>query len=683
MQQDKSASELQKNSPVSSVPSERFNKKHFIVGIGASAGGLEAINELFDNIPEGNGYSFVVVQHLSPNHKSLMDELLAKHTHMEILRAEEGMIILPNRVYLIPNKKNMTIRSGKLRLIDKPVNHSPNNAIDIFLESLAKDRQEAAIAIILSGTGTDGTKGIEHIKKNGGLVIVQDPATAKFDGMPNSAIASGNTDIILPPELMSEEIFHFPEHPRGRLFGNRTNGGGSYLKEILALVKERTTYDFSSYKEQTLERRIAKRIGFLNIDSPHEYLHYLRNNPDETISLANEFLIGVTKFFRDREAFEVLQEKVIPEILKKKSEDNPLKIWVAACSTGEEAYSLAILVCQELERQQKEVNVKIFATDIDPRAIEMAARGLFPESIEKDISTELLSKYFVKEGNKYLVCQQVRRMVIFAEHNLIKDPPFSKMDLVSCRNMLIYMKSELQKKVLSTFHFSLKVGGYLFLGSSESGEEIRSSLKVVNKKWNIYKVISKNRNFVFEGTVFDKGKVSQVKPPDVRPKQRSLEKEMADVYQELVSEELGFASVFVNEDYDLIQAIGDYQKFITMPDRLLRMNLLKLVPKQLALALTLALRKAARSNQKVESKRIEMLRGGVVTYVSIVVKPYLQGDQYNQNFIAVLFKEEGSKQLEVSQDDYFEQQVSIHRLLELENELKLTKEDLQSVVEEL
>lgn len=659
--------------------------EQYIVGIGASAGGLEAINELFDNIPQGSGYSFVVVQHLSPNHKSLMDELLAKHTAITIEQAEDGMSVEPDRIYLIPNKKNMTIREGKLHLIDKPVSSSPNYGIDIFFESLAKEKKEKAIGVILSGTGSDGTRGIAEIKKNGGLVLVQDPATAKFDGMPNSAIASGYVDKSLPPEFMCEEIFQYVGLPKAEAFSGQSNEeeNAPFLMDILAMVKEYTSFDFSSYKVQTLHRRLQKRINQLEIDTFREYLHYLRNNPDEIKTLANEFLIGVTRFFRDTEAFEEVAEKVIPEILKRKSPDNPVKVWVAACSTGEEAYSLAILLSEALEKGMLEVNVKIFATDIDSRAVEFAAKGVYPLSIGNDISEERLQKYFIRENDHYCVHQNIRRMVIFAEHNLIKDPPFSKMDLVSCRNMLIYMKPSLQQKVLSTFHFSLKVGGFLFLGSSESGDSIKGSLKIVSKKWNIFRVVSNSKNFLFEGTPFDKDRMTVQKAPDVRPSRRSVDNNMMEAFQDMVSEELGYAMVFINEEYELMQAIGDYKRYVRMPEKMLQMNLLKLVPRELSVALTLALRKSSRNNEKVISQRIEMVRDGGLSNVTIVVKPYQDSNQYHRNFMAVLFKEEGKKLFDSDEENHFEQQVSINRLIELENELKQTKEDLQAAVEEL
>ncbi len=674
---------------LASSPKEKSGSKnqdnHYVVGIGASAGGLEAINELFDNIPHGGNFSFVVIQHLSPNHKSMMDELLAKHTQMQIVRAEEGTRLRPNHVYLIPSKKNMTVKHGKLYLTEKPATTGANQTIDIFLESLAKDKKDHAIAIILSGTGSDGTRGIECIKEWGGMVITQDPATAKFDGMPNSAIASGCTDLILPPELMAEEIFRHPEHTSHKEAGKLLpqDGDINHLVEIISLVREQTSHDFSSYKEQTLHRRILRRIAQLDIDSPKEYIHYLRNNPDEVVYLGKEFLIGVTRFFRDPEAFAFLEEKVLPEIISRKSMDSPVKIWITACSTGEEAYTMAMLVCEGLSRLKKDLDVKIFATDIDSSALEYAAKGAYPEAIQKDVSPERLEKFFTREGKKYCVSQKIRRMVIFAQHNVIKDPPFSKMDLVSCRNMLIYMKPALQRKVLATFHFSLKVGGYLFLGPSESSEELLPSLKVLNKKWNIYKIISKSRNFIFEGNVLEKEKQLAQRLPDVQPKRRSGEQEMQEAFHELVTDELGFAAVFINEEYELLQAIGDYKRFLEMPDKVFQNNLLKMVPRELSLALNLALRKATRDNEKVVSKRIELLKKGNIHHVSIVVKPFLSADQYSRKFISVLFKEDSSEKIKPGERALFKQQVSIERLIELENELKETKHDLQAMVEEL
>jgi len=666
---------------------EAIGDAHFIVGVGASAGGLEAINELFDNIPESNSFSFVVIQHLSPNYKSLMDELLAKHTDLSIVKAEEGGQILPNTIYLIPNKNNMVIKDGLMHLIDKPGSSVPNNAIDTFFTSLADEKKRHAIGIILSGTGSDGNKGVAAIKEKGGMVIVQDPVTAKFDGMPNTAIESGNYDYILPPELMSEEIQRYP----AQLAKDKEDGlshipyGTDTLQKILRLVRDNTNYDYTYYKRQTLERRINKRMVETGVDSMREYTLYLMNNVDEIDRLSKEFLIGVTSFFRDPLAFEVIQDKVLPELIGKKKNGEQLKIWVAACSTGEEAYTIAILIHEILDQAHKDLNVKIFATDMDQRGIDIAAKGIYSESIENEMSSDRLSKYFKREGSAYVIDRDIRKMVIFAQHNIIKDPPFGKMDMVSCRNMLIYMRPELQKKVLETFHFSLRLNGFLFLGSSESATPIKASVKEINKKWNIYKSTAKSKSFTF-----DNQSVQQPPSPKHRvptnamlPTRHSLESRMKEAFYDTVVEEMGYAAIYVNENYDLLQATGDYKRFIELPDKQLRMSLLKLVPNEMNVPLNICLRRALHDNEKSTTKRVRIGKGQDRKVWSITVKPYLSTHDYEQKFLLILFREEHADETITTEDLEYNDQIDHSRLLELEEELKETKEDLQLTVEEL
>ena len=659
---------------------------HFIVGVGASAGGLEAINELFDNIPESESFSFVIIQHLSPNYKSLMDELLAKHTKLTIVKAEESKQILPNSIYLIPNKNNMIIKNGHLHLIDKPTSSVPNNAIDVFFESLAADRGRQAIGIILSGTGSDGNKGIAAIKDKGGMVIVQDPVTAKFDGMPNTAIESGNFDFILPPELMSEEILRYPR----QLEKNKKEGlnhipyGTDAFQKILRLVRENTNYDFTYYKRQTLERRINKRMSEIGIDAMREYTLYLMNNADEIDRLAKEFLIGVTSFFRDPFAFEIIRNEVIPDIISKKKDGDQFKIWVAACSTGEEAYSIAILIHEFLTRSKKNLNVKIFATDMDQRGIDIAAKGIYPEDIENDIPGEYFSKYFNREGSSLVIDRDIRKMVIFAQHNIIKDPPFGQMDMASCRNMLIYMRSELQKKVLETFHFSLKVGGYLFLGSSESASPIKDSVREISKKWNVYQTITKSKSFTFNNRPIEpKPPKNRVPATSVLPTRNSLETRMKEAFYDVVTEEMGYAAVFINENYDLLQATGDYKRFIELPEKQLRMSLLKLVPNEMNVPLTICMRKALSTQEKSTTKRVRVGEGDERRLWSVTVKPYLNTHEYEQKFLLVLFREEQVEEMNTDDDPVYNNELDHSRLLQLEEELKETKEDLQLTVEEL
>ena len=650
----------------------------YVVGVGASAGGLEALNEFFDNMPASPGCAFIIIQHLSPDYKSLLGELLSKHTAMKVSDAEDGVFVRANNVYIIPNKKNLTIKHGKLRLSDKPVSSTPNMAIDIFLKSLAEDKKDRAIAVILSGTGSDGTRGIDAVKNAGGLVIVQDPVTAKFDGMPNSAIYSGNSDLILAPEFIPEGIFNLvKENPGEKVFSTLiTENDEPTINEILHVVHSHTGCDFSNYKRPTLIRRIIKRMTQHNINKTHDYLDFINKDASEPTKLCKEFLIGVTKFFRDPKAFEALQRDVIPNIIDKKA-NTPIKIWVAGCSTGEEAYSIAITIAQYLEITGKNADVKIFASDIDKEAIDFAARGTYPSTIERDIPEPLLEKYFIKEGENYKVTQRIRRMVIFACHNLIKDPPFSRMDLISCRNLLIYLGSNLQKKVISAFHFSLNLGGYLLLGPSENIDP-KIGLTDVNKKWKIFKnvkAISQLGSDLFIPTIYKAYNENRTKIT------RPIASQINDTFNETLSEEFNFAGIYVNEAGEIIEAVGDFKNFIHLPDKKLNFNLLKMVPEELAFALGAAIRKVVKEKQKVTIKRVWAKEGNRTRAFSILAKP--EPNSENNPIIFLLLgerpleeEEQPTKVIEYSGADK-------EKFLQLEDELKETKENLQAAMEEL
>ena len=377
----------------------------FVVGLGASAGGLDSLEKFFKKMPPDNGLAFVVVQHLSPDYKSMMVELLSKHTRMKVQHAVDGSLINPDNVYLIPPKRQLTIDEGKLYLVEQATVSGINLPIDIFFRSLARDQENQAIAIILSGTGTDGTLGGRVVKEVGGYVLVQTPESAQFDGMPKSAIQTGIADSILPPENMPQEILRYVEHPYASSLRNKppSSDEEDVLHRLLALLRQETGVDFTEYKSGSLLRRIQRRMGVIQISTLDEYLQYLSTNKTEGYFLHSELLIGVTRFFRDTEAFDKLSEKVLPELLKARKQNfqSPLRIWVSACSTGEEVYSLAILLAESMERHQTSINIKIFASDVDKNALNIASSGRYPSSIIADVPAQLLGKYFFKIGDYY------------------------------------------------------------------------------------------------------------------------------------------------------------------------------------------------------------------------------------------------------------------------------------------
>lgn len=654
----------------------------YVVGIGASAGGLDAINQFFDNVPGNTGYSFVVIQHLSPDYKSLMSELLAKHTSMPVLEAHDEMIVKPNCIYLIPTKKLMTIKDGKLLLKEKQKDNHPNTTIDRFFESLAIEKKDKAVGIILSGTGSDGTRGIEAIKQHGGTVIVQDPSTAEFDGMPNNAIATGCADIITAPETMGEEMIEFvQEAPLIRAFNQLNNYEEGLINDILELVLKITQHDFRHYKRPTLNRRLAKRMAEKNIKQLAEYYTYLNNNTEEVKALCREFLINVTKFFRDEEAFERLKNEVIPALFKNKDTGDTVKAWVVAVSSGEEAYSLAMLLQEYIELNNRhDVNVKIFATDIDQQAIEFASKGVYNEEAVKAVSPERLKRFFIKEGNQYRISPVIRKIVVFARHDVTKDPPFSKIDLLTCRNMLIYMNPTLQKNILLKFHFALSEEGYIFLGPSENIGVLREVTKEIDKKWKIYRCTTKNKAGEYEAFLNPADKPRMTLPS---PKAKNALNHLSDIFRDTLLEEYSYAGILIDKEMELKQAIGNFKNFISFPEGSFNFNLMKLVPTDLSIALSTCIRKAIKDNEKVVQRKVKVQQDNNERSISIIVKPYLNQKVYMQPFLFIILNEEPIEEKPapvtlIHSDEYVSE-----RIIELENELKDTKENLQAVIEEV
>jgi two-component system CheB/CheR fusion protein len=454
---------------VNEVSENSYLSDFHVVGIGASAGGLEALELFFTNMPKDNGMAFVVIQHLDPNYAGIMPELLQRITPMKVFQASDNLKIKRNCVYVIPPNKSLSILNDKLQLFEPLESRGLRLPIDIFFRSLAIDKQEKGIGIILSGMGSDGSLGLKAIKEKNGIVLVQTPQTAKFDGMPHSAIESVIADVVAPAEELPAKLIALLKYVP--IKKNDPELGDKYLsnlEKIIILIRAQTGHDFSMYKRNTLFRRIERRKGVHQIEKITSYVRFLQENPNEVEILFKELLIGVTSFFRDTAVWEKLREVILPDLMNALPSGYVLRAWVTGCSTGEEAYSLAIIFREALEKLKKHKNLtlQIFATDLDMDAIEIARRGVFPASISADVSSDRLSRFFISEVQGYRLNASIREMVVFAPQNVIKDPPFTKLDILTCRNMLIYMEADLQKKLISLFNYSLNPGGIMVLGAA-------------------------------------------------------------------------------------------------------------------------------------------------------------------------------------------------------------------------
>ncbi len=661
-----------------------MGKDYRVIGIGTSAGGLEVLKTFFSNVPEDFNHVFVIIQHLSPDYKSLMVELLAKNTRLPIQEAVTDVKIQPGNIYLLPPKKNMTLEGDRLILTDRPKKNTLNLPIDIFFKSLAVQQKEKAIAIILSGTGSDGTRGIRKIKELGGMVIVQNPEDAKFDGMPNSAIASGFVDVILPAFNIPVELSSFidfanilEEEKDQELILSDT-----ILKGILRLVNSKTGIDFSEYKRPTLYRRITRRMSVTKTKSVGEYLNYLHERENEAEILHKEFLIGVTKFFRDQEAFTFIDEEVIPKIFESKVDDEPIKVWSVGCSSGEEAYSLAILLNEYMDQHSIEREVKIFGTDLDIDAINKANRGVFSESIIADVNPNLLEKYFHKEGDLYVISPRIRQNIIFSYHNSAQDPPFNNMDLTICRNLLIYLQTELQQKLLSDLHYATGVNKFLFLGPSETLGEISKSFKALSRKWKIYQNIEAYKGSDFSRRNFKNTTKEPSKTVYNQNRQRTIDQKLSESLSGLLLEEFSASSICIDSNYELVSADGNFKEFIELPEKRIRsFDILKMLPQELSLALSTALVRVEQKNEKVRYDNITFEKDNKKNVVSVLVSPVESLSNYRKLYLIIFKKENTYCNIDASLPantnfDY-------NKISSLEQELIDTKANLQSKVDEI
>ncbi len=683
--------ELTKKIP--SVPaainvSETQNINHgvYIVGIGASAGGLEAFQEFFTNMPSDSGMAFVLVPHLDPTHKSIIGDILKKNTEMNILQAEDGMKVLPNCVYLIQPDKNIAILHGKLQLIEPAERRGLRHPIDFFFRTLAEDQGENAIVIILSGTGTEGTLGLKAIKGEGGLVIVQDPNTAKYDGMPRSAIATDMVDYVLPAERIPEMLLKYVRHPQTKLLRKPKSLPDNFpdaMQKIFILIRNQTGHDFSNYKPNTIIRRLEKRMALHQIDNVANYVTYLRNNPSEINILFKELLIRVTRFFRDPKAFELLKEDILPDLFKRAGEEYPLRVWVPGCSTGEEAYSMAIALHEYISEENLACKIQVFATDLDSGAIETARSGIYPDSISTDVSPQRLKRYFTREDNSYRISSQIREIVVFAVQNVTKDPPFSKVDMISCRNLLIYLGPELQKKIIPLFHYALKPGGILLLGTSETIGTFSDLFSPVSNKWKVFE--SKKIPLV------------SVASPDHYPARtkaapvsfQSFKKEMAgditlgDMTEKLLADSYAPPCVIIDGNGNILYVHGRTGKYLEPSPGKARLNIFEMAREGLRLELRAEVRKAVTKKTDVVIKNLKVKENGDIHAVNVNIK-HINKPAHFKGMIMVVF-EDAAPSLRAKADKklpYLKKQGS-RRVAELEFELSSMREQLQSTIEEL
>ena len=651
---------------------------HHVIAIGASAGGMEEINTFFDHTPL-DGVSYVIVQHLSSDFKSRMVELVARHSKLVVRQAEDGMQVLANEVYLIPNDKYMTISGNQLFLTDKLKIKGPHLTINTFFNSLATDFGKKAIAIVLSGLGADGTEGIKAIKKAGGMVIARNPDTSGFASMPAHAVASGLVDFVLEPALMPAAIEDYIRYG----YDLSSEEDDKTIKIIINLIKTNSPLDFSDYKLPTILRRTRRRALAANFTSLSRYLEFLKKNPDELELLKNDFLISVTSFFRDKAAFEIIRKDILPDLLKKLAPAEELKIWVAGCATGEEVYSLGILISELLVGDFEDTVVKIFATDVDGIALAQAGKGVFNATIKKQVSAEQLEKYFQKEGTNFRINPVIRKMVIFAEHDLVKNPPYCNMHMISCRNLLIYMSPILQKKVFSMLLFGLKKDGYLFLGPSENPMPIIKNLKVVSPKWKIYQNLVLKRTISFDAfSMPDHLDVKYNLPlPLAESNLKNSNENMFEAMFNDVTMDMDCLSLCLDENNMVIKSFGDTKKFLLQKH--FTSSLTDLLPKPLEVAFSSLSKSAHKTGRKFSVEGIDTKHGRRTFQTNMVVRPFAWGKTDRQMLIVTLSENKVFAESDGQTGKYDPKLYQDQYTKNLENEVKELREKLQAAFEKL
>ena len=655
-----------------------------IVGIGASAGGLEALEVFFDNMPPEPDMAFVVVQHLAPERPTIMPELLARRTKLPVQLAEDGTRIAANNVYVIPPNASLAVRSGVLHV--KTPQDPRRTPIDAFFRSLADDQGPNAICIVLSGTGADGTLGVKAIKEHGGMAMAQDMESARYDSMPRSAIALGLVDFVLPADRMPSKLVEYVLYPRRtkeRASDPEARGedGADTLRKICSLLHRRTGHDFSQYKPATLLRRIHRRMQVQQVPGPTRYLETLRKDPREVDHLFRDLLIGVTHFFRDPDAFAKLASLVVPELFRDKGAEDSVRVWVSGCATGEEAYSIAILLREHLARIDSAPPVKIFATDIDEQALETARLGRYSEGVAEHVSPERIERFFVRQGTTYQVDKQLREMCIFSVHNVISDPPFSRLDLIACRNLLIYLDSDLQRRLVPLFHYALRPGGHLFLGPSES-LAVPELFRVLDKKNRIFQrndaVLSPPLTF----PPVDAGRAARLAGVTPRPLP-ARELGIARVFDRVLLEHFGPPAVIVNDRADVVYTSGRTGKYLELAPGVMNHNVIDMARRTLRPDLYTAFHKALKTGQEVVHEGVTVDVEGQIQRLDLIVRPMPELEP-DAGLYLVVFRDVGPLAEKGDAGPAAETARALDPLAQaLESELRSTKEHLQTTIEEL
>lgn len=668
-----------------------MKRKCPIVGIGASAGGLEALKSFFDNAPADMGAAVVVIQHLDPSHPSLTAEILARHTKMPTRQIVHGEAVEIDHVYVIPPNANLALNGNVFELTQPAPQHELRLPIDAFFRSLAAQRDRGAVGVILSGTGADGSAGIRDIKGAGGIVFAQTPETAQFDGMPRAATATGCVDVVCSVEEMPQRIKDYLSHKHVKQIAQTDEAqvapdDDAHLKSIIALLNARLGHDLKGYKKGTLERRITRRMSLSNIDEMSAYLAYLKDNQKEIEDLYQDLLINVTSFFRDPDAFDALAASVLTKLVEDKGEGDQIRVWVPACSTGEEAYSIAMLLIEKLEVAHKDNPIQVFATDLDDQALAVGRAGIYTPNLVAGISAQRLERFFNKKDGNYQVSKQLREKVTFASQNIIKDPPFSRLDLISCRNLLIYLEGKLQDKIIGYLHFALVDGGYLFLGRSESTNGASGLFEPVDKKFRIFRRLASPK----AGTVSFPTEGTRTHPVAIglQPTTKATEKALLrELMQQQLLRSYAPAAVLTNAKHEVLYFTGPTAQFLEQPAGLPTQDLLALAPAELRKHLRAGLKKAVDSDEMVIIDNASLHRGRH-DKVRIVIKPLATRDEADPLFMVTFEDIAASRNEPVATGAEASSQQSAvgdleAKLREAQEDLQISLEDLETTNEEL